>query len=330
MCLVRDALTGSAVATSPRVSYCSSMEQSGPDRLTSRRPTYVKWLIFGVSLPLLPLAARVLAAWLDNATQSLSFTALFSDGELLVVATVIAAAMIGDLLFDFSGRNEMRSPTTIAVLCTFALLVVVISVLMFGLVTLDNQNRSDAEQQAQQNATAQADQSAQLAIQSQADQNRSNALSLQARSLDNKAAAARRNYEKQVTGTGGALPGIGPLARELKSQALSLNQQSEIAGAQARILYHQALTQRTKADQLLEKSITSLAIGRKQAAVMSVIMFPAAVLTGAAALWFSTKQNEGKRDGEEARPGQDAEPAEQFVLRSPETPEQPASEPGFT
>ena len=95
-------LTGSAVATSPRVSYCSSMEHSGPDRLTSRRPTYVKWLIFGVSLPLLPLAARVLAAWLDNATQSLSFTALFSDGELLVVATVIAAAIIGDLLFDFS------------------------------------------------------------------------------------------------------------------------------------------------------------------------------------------------------------------------------------
>jgi hypothetical protein len=130
------------------------------------------------------LAARALAAWLDNAAQSLSFTTLFSDGELLVVATVIAAAVIGDLLFDFSGRNEMRSRTTIAILCAFALLVVVVSVLMFGLVTLDTQNRSDAEQQAQRNATTQVEQSARLVAQSIQDQNRSAYLSAEAQSLN--------------------------------------------------------------------------------------------------------------------------------------------------
>ena len=211
-------------------------------------------------------------------------------------------------------------------LCAFALLVVVISVLMFGLATLDNQNRSDAEQRAQQNATAQVDRSAQLAILSQADQNRSNTLKLQARRLDNEAAAAQLKFEKQVNGIGGAAPGVGPLALDLRRQALTLNQQSKIANTQAGVLYHQALTQRTKADQLLENSITSLAIGRRQAAVMSVKTFPAAVLTGAAALWFSTKQSEEKRDGEEGRAGQDAEAAEQFVLRSPETPAQPVSE----
>jgi flagellar basal body-associated protein FliL len=255
----------------------------------------------------------------------LSFIALFSDGELLVVATVIAAAIIGDLPFDFSGRNEVRSPTTIAVLCAISLLVVVISVLIFGLVTLDNQNRSDAEQQAQKNVTAEVERSAQLAVQSQEAQNRSNTLSAQAHALDKQATAAQSNYEKQLYGTGGAVPGNGPLAAALKAHADSLIQQSAAARDQANTLYHQALALRTKADQLLQNSETSLAIGQRQAAIMSVIMFPAAVLTGAAALWFSTKENRERRD-EEAQPGEGAGPAEEFVLRWPEAPVQPASE----
>lgn len=173
-----------------------------------------------MSLPLLPLVARTLAAWLDNAPQGLSFTTLFSDGELLVVATVIAAAVIGDLLFDFSGHNETRSRSTIAVLCAVALLVVIVSVLMFGLVTLDNQNRSDAEQQAQQNATVQVERSAQLAAQSDEEQNRASALSTQAQHLNTEASTAQTNYEKEVTGTGGSgQPGLGPAALALRQQA---------------------------------------------------------------------------------------------------------------
>src|SRR6476660_6849511 len=113
------------------------VNHSRPAERASRRAAYFKWAIFGVSLPLLPLITRALAAWLVNATQDLSFITLFSDGELLVVATVIAAAVIGDLLFDISGRNETRGHSAIAVLCAIALVVVVVSVLMFGLVTLD-------------------------------------------------------------------------------------------------------------------------------------------------------------------------------------------------
>lgn len=100
---------------------------------------YVKWSIFGVALPLLPLFAHVLAALLSPSPltrEGASFTSLFSDGELLVIATVIAAAAIGDLLFDFPGRDDLRTRTFAAVLCAIALLIVVVSVLMYGLVAV--------------------------------------------------------------------------------------------------------------------------------------------------------------------------------------------------
>jgi hypothetical protein len=104
------------------------------------RTSYVKWSIFGVALPLLPLAAHALAALVSPFTAGeggLSFTTLFSDGELLVIATVISAAVIGDLLFDISGRSDERTRTGAAILCAFALLVVVVSVLMYGLVAVN-------------------------------------------------------------------------------------------------------------------------------------------------------------------------------------------------
>jgi hypothetical protein len=101
--------------------------------------SYVKWSIFGVALPLLPLAAHVLAALVSpfSAGEGASFTTLFSDGELLVIATVISAAVIGDLLFDVSDRNDVRTRTTAAILCAVALLVVVVSVLIYGLVAVN-------------------------------------------------------------------------------------------------------------------------------------------------------------------------------------------------
>ena len=266
------------------------MEHPEPDRL-GRRPAYVKWWIFGVLLPLLPLGARVLAAWFDNAAKSLSFTTLLSDGELLVIATVISAAIIGDLLFDFSGRNEVRTRTTIAVLCAFSLLVVVVSVLMFGLVTLDDQNRSDALQQTQRTVAGQVAQSIQLAAQSNQAQTQSNFLSQQIIRLNNELATSPRNVV---------------LVRQLRDQATIFEQQSAVYRAESTSLSHRSIAIRSSADQLLERNVTNLAIGRQQAAVMSLIMFVIAVLTGIAALWFSTARDEVRPDREATRPGHNA------------------------
>ena len=268
------------------------VNHSGTGERASRRAAYVKWSIFGVFLPLLPLVARALAAWLAHSTQELSFIRLFSDGELLVVATVIAAAVIGDLLFDISGRNEVRSHLTIAVLCAIALLVVVVSVLMFGLVTLDNQNRSEAVQQAQRDQVTRVEQSAQLIAQSSQAKKQALSYQQQAQELSSQLTAAKSNYQKEVVGTGGSPPGNGPLATALRHQVLSLQGQSTAARNQADRLSNQALALRQKADQLLEASLTSLSIGRQQAAIMSVIMFVISCITGAYALWYSTKQEQ--------------------------------------
>ena len=163
---------------------------------------------------------------------------------------------------------------------------------MFGLVTLDNQNRSDAEQQAQRNATVQVERAAQLVAQSDEEQNRASALSTQEQHLNSEASTARTNYEKEVNGTGGSGKlGFGPAAAALRQQTDFLTKQSVAARVQAQSLYHQALSLRSQADQLLEKSVTSLAIGRQQAAIMSVVMFLLSVLTGVVALGFSTNQS---------------------------------------
>lgn len=273
-----------------------------PDVWVGRRVAYVKWLIFGVALPLLPFAARGLAAWLDNETRSLSFTSLFSDGELLVVATVIAAAVIGDLLFDFSGHNEVRGRTTIAVLCALSLLVVVISVLMYGLVTLDNQNRTDAVQQAQRNQTLKIEQSAQLLGQSSQYQQRASALSTEAQKLSDKLNATERSLQKQLYGTGGTPAGFGPLAADLEQQAAFLETESNNTKKQATLLSSQAIARRRQAAQLLSNSLTNLSIGREQAAIMSVIMFLISWLTGAVAIWFSTKLVEERQGAGAALP----------------------------
>ena len=88
-----------------------------------------------MALPLLPLAAGVLAGYLNPRAHE-PFVALLSNGELLIIATVISAAVIGDLLFDIS-RAVGRSSIIAAILCAFALLIVVISVLTYGLVTIN-------------------------------------------------------------------------------------------------------------------------------------------------------------------------------------------------
>lgn len=203
-----------------------------------------------------------------------------------MVATVIAAAVIGDLLFDFSGRNEARGRTTVAVLCALSLLVVVVSVLMFGLVTLDNQNRGDAVQLAQHNVAVHVEQSAQMTNQG----------SVLVQQSSNRLSAARARYEAELTGAGGS--SHGPTAAAARQQVSLLEKQSASARKQAAALSRLATARRVQADRLLENSLTNLSIGRKQAAIMSVIMFLLSWLTGAVALWISTDQDKGRQSDE--------------------------------
>src|SRR5215471_19270131 len=113
-----------------------------PTRRTSLQASYTKWLVFGVALPLLPLAAGVLAAVLHPFPfKGPSFTNVLGDGELLVIATVIAAAVIGDLLFEISAYNDAVSWIRAGTLCAAALLIVVVSVLIYGLIAVHSQSR---------------------------------------------------------------------------------------------------------------------------------------------------------------------------------------------
>jgi hypothetical protein len=113
------------------------LDDSRPSISISLTANYVKWGIFGVALPLLPLAGGLLAGLLDPRAAHLSFAALLGNGELLVIATVISAAVIGDLLFDISRHPQIVGNIIAATLCAFALLIVVVSVLTYGLVTVN-------------------------------------------------------------------------------------------------------------------------------------------------------------------------------------------------
>jgi hypothetical protein len=270
-----------------------------------RRAQYVKWLIFGVVLPLLPFAARALAAWVDNSSSSLSFTVLLGDGELLVVATVIAAAIIGDLLFDFTGNRATRTHTSAALMCAFALVIVVASVLMFGLVTLDNQHRNDAVLLAQQSEISRIGESSQLLANSAADQRTASGLSPEAQRLTRRVAAVQAQATREATGADGiglsGASGYGPLYRDLVQQELLLRRQARIATARANTESAQAIGQRQRAGQILSASFVSLRIGRRQAALMSVIMFLIAFSAGCVSLRLpidQTDSNELKEIGD--------------------------------
>lgn len=263
-----------------------------------QRAAGIKWLIFGVVLPLLPFAARALAAWLDGASSSLSFRALFGDGELLVVATVISAAVIGDLLFDFTGFNARREQNLKAGLCAFSLVVVVASVLMFGLATLDNQQRADAVQRAQDQEVKQATLASQLSTASIQDQSLASNLAARARQLDTQAQTAKSKAVDEANGTSASgttgLAGEGPIYQDLRQQAKDLAAEADRTNARATTLAKQAATVRQQADKVIITSFASLDRGESQTAAMSVVMFLFALLTGALALKFSTTETNEK------------------------------------
>ncbi len=105
-----------------------------------RRASLARWALFSVSLPLLPVFATLIVHWFTNDASEITFTTVFGDGELLVLATVVAAAGIGDVFFgdDTEGPHPSRNSAL-----AFSLLVVVASVFLFGLVTVTNRASRD-------------------------------------------------------------------------------------------------------------------------------------------------------------------------------------------
>ena len=258
----------------------------------SRRTALIKWLIFGVLLPLLPFAARALAAWVDNSSKSLTFNSLLSDGELLVVATVISAAVIGDLLFDFTGIKKTREQGAKALICAFALVVVIASVLMFGLVTLNNQDRNDSFLQAQEEVTtissggtALQAQSAEIRAQSDVDSEEVARLTSQIQNVLNQAKIA----------------GKGPEYNALKDEAALLEQQESDASdqatqedAQSAAISHESSQDQGKAQHAFVVSVEDLGLGEKQASYMSIIMF---LISFSIGLWAYLLPSYNSNDG---------------------------------
>ena len=106
-----------------------STPQKRPHFADPRSAKLTKWAVFGVALSLLPVAAKFVAAFMQGRSSMPAFDEVFGDGELLIVATVIAAVRIGDLTFD--SQDNVR-PQRRALAMTPALLTVIVSVLSYG------------------------------------------------------------------------------------------------------------------------------------------------------------------------------------------------------
>jgi hypothetical protein len=166
-----------------------------------------RWLIFAVAIPLLPIAAKVLAEWIDEGRSNWSGSNLFSDGELLVLATVIAAAGIGDLVFDLR-RNKRQRSFRDASAIALALICVVVSVTLYALVTLKREQLTPAQEAAAHAVTIQQNNASSLGQQLSANNAQLNA----AKQAQDKALA---DYEAEVNRNP---PGNGELTDELRTQ----------------------------------------------------------------------------------------------------------------
>ncbi len=250
------------------------------------RGTRVKWLIFGVLIPLLPVGARLAAAWLDGG-GTFGFTGLFGDGELLVLATVVAAASIGEVLFSFRRGHWGSSRLRTAVITAAALVVVVMAVLFFGLVTYANQIQADAQATAQLRRSNQQEEETRLLSEA-------SSKSAEARTE----ASRRRKLEEMLTaeitgapapGSSG-VPGVGLLASRLKAEIDASQQQRVRLEREASQLTQQAQREREIAEHELLASTTELHSGRQQAAEISVVMFIASLLVAYPAVGLAARE----------------------------------------
>jgi hypothetical protein len=243
------------------------------------RGARVKWLIFGVLIPLLPVGARFAAAWLDGRTH-FDFATFFGDGELLVLATVVAAASVGEVLFSFQRDQLSAGPLRTAVITASALVVVVLAVLFFGLVTYANQTQADAQARAHEQ---------QLEQRAQEDSALEEALS---KSKEADALRARRKTLTVELGheLEGSHGGEGPFAARTRAEINELVHLSAKLEADASRLRQQAQRERELADQGLEQSTTELHSGREQAAIVSIMLFSISLLVAFPAVTLVARQ----------------------------------------
>lgn len=224
-----------------------------------------KWIVFVVLLPLLPVAARILAHWVNGGDQPLGFVQLFGDGELLVLAVVIAAAGIGDLVFDIrSGRRtELRDGLAIS----FAIVVVTLSALMFGFVTLKHESEGTLQATRTQNVDS---------LWLQAVNQSGVAQDAQAKYLD-----AQVRYQSELYGLNGNPPGNGFQAEVLKDAM------SEAAAKLA--------DNKTRLDQAItdaRNATSSLALSTSEtdaSATASVVLFAISLIAGGLCLVLANR-----------------------------------------
>lgn len=68
--------------------------------------TFLKWVIFRAVLGLLPLAFSAFRMWAEH--RSVTLEALFSRGELLLVACALSAGGIGELMASSAKQPILR------------------------------------------------------------------------------------------------------------------------------------------------------------------------------------------------------------------------------
>lgn len=242
-----------------------------PSRVTrrlQRRNTFARWVLFGVLLPLLPIMARVSASWVDIGHPTTDYKTLFGDGDLLVLAVVVAAAGIGDLLFS-TRRHVMIGPRE-AVAISLALFVVVLSGVAYGLVTLKQESRGSL-QQSRVNQTQILQEQLQLA------QINLDAATAQFASAQHASDVARAAAEAEVDGVRAygstGVAGVGLEARA-KLQAAD---QAERTAQTALVTQRRAQGQLTTAASSLSRSIAQAAqspsTNTSQTATISLALF---------------------------------------------------------
>lgn len=241
------------------------MRHWGPFRIA----VFVRWLIFGVSLPLLPIGSRAMAQWIDGSSVDFTLSGLFGDGELLVIATVVSAAGIGDLVFDLR-RTSRRSTLSGAVVASFALICVIFSVLLYGLVTL----RKEAQTPAQKTAIARV-QTSKNDLES-AEQ----AQLTEARQLG----VVQRLYRDEISRDP---RGVDPFARALQAQIIRGVQ--DVQAAQVRVARSNILLSAAQAQSI--ETADKVSNNTIQAAIASLIMFVASLGAGSLCILSQTRSD---------------------------------------
>jgi hypothetical protein len=185
---------------------------------------------------------------MDLGLVDLSFDHLYGDGELLVLATVIAAAGIGDLVFDLrkTGRQRVyRDSVAIAL----ALVCVILSVLLYGLVTLKQEQLTPGQQAVSSSVDIQSQQVSVL-------QSRSKELHQQVAQAATEFSTASLAAQKELNGAGSTgIPGKAIEYKRLvavaKTLELRLNQlQAQSNQADAALAKAQATLTRSQLEQV--------------------------------------------------------------------------------